>query len=62
MFFLPAVSPDLNPIEKMQSKVKELLCGAKARTEQALVEPVGKAQRQVTPSDVSALVQIIWLT
>jgi len=30
--FLPAYSPDLNPIEKMWSKLKEALRSAKART------------------------------
>lgn len=57
MVFLPAYSPDLNPIEKMWSKVKELLRGAKARTEQALVEQVGKALQQVTPSDAEGWFQ-----
>jgi len=32
--FLPAYSPDLNPIEKMWSKLKEALRSAKARTQQ----------------------------
>jgi transposase len=30
--FLPAYSPDLNPIEKMWSKVKQFLRSAEART------------------------------
>ena len=57
LVFLPAYSPDLNPIEKMWSKVKELLRGAKARTEKALVEQVGKALQQVTLSDAEGWFQ-----
>ena len=51
LVFLPAYSPDFNPIEKMWSKVKESLRGAKARTEQKLLEHIGKALKQVTPQD-----------
>ena len=51
LVYLPAYSPDFNPIEKMWSKVKELLRGAKARTEEALFEQIGKALEQVTPND-----------
>jgi transposase len=51
LLFLPAYSPDLNPIEKMWSKVKEWLRAAKARSEQLLVEQIGKALEQVTPDD-----------
>ena len=32
VLFLPAYSPDFNPIEKMWSKVKQVLRGIKART------------------------------
>jgi transposase len=32
MLFLPAYSPDFNPIEQMWSKVKQLLRGIKPRT------------------------------
>ena len=35
VLFLPAYSPDLNPIEKMWSKVKEFLRSAEARTQPA---------------------------
>ena len=51
LVYLPPYSPDLNPIEKMWSKVKELLRGAKARTEEALIEQIGKALQQVTADD-----------
>jgi transposase len=50
--FLPPSSPDLNPIEKMWSKVKTLLRAAKARTEEELVQAIGQALKTVTPLDV----------
>jgi transposase len=49
--FLPPYSPDLNPIEKMWSKVKGVLRSAKARTAEALLEAIGVALRAVTVSD-----------
>lgn len=49
--FLPAYSPDLNPIEKMWSKVKEALRSAKARTQAALDEAIARAMASVTPAD-----------
>jgi transposase len=51
LVFLPPYSPDLNPIEKMWSKVKEYLRKAKARTEAALCEAIGQALATVTPQD-----------
>lgn len=50
--YLPAYSPDLNPIEKMWSKVKALLRGAKARTQEALEQAVARALDAVTHSDI----------
>ena len=49
--FLPAYSPDLNPIEKMWSKVKALLRTAEARTPGDLVQAIGQALAQVTAKD-----------
>jgi transposase len=51
VLFLPAYSPDLNPIEKMWSKVKGLLRSAEARTPADLVKAIGQALAQVTPKD-----------
>lgn len=51
--FLPAYSPDFNPIEKMWSKVKALLRSAKARTEETLLAAIGMALRQVTVQDAA---------
>ena len=49
--FLPAYSPDLNPIEKMWSKLKQTLRGMKARTNEELFSSVGVALDMVTPND-----------
>jgi transposase len=51
VLFLPAYSPDLNPIEKMWSKVKEFLRAAKARTEAALWAAIAAALKAITPQD-----------
>ena len=42
VLFLPAYSPDLNPIEKMWSKVKPLLPEAEARTLADFITPSAK--------------------
>ena len=52
--YLPAYSPDLNPIEKMWSKVKEFLRAAKARTSEALDAAIEAAFQAVTPQDAAA--------
>ena len=49
--FLPAYSADLNPIEKMWSKVKPILRGIKARTYEDLFVGVGKALDLVSAND-----------
>jgi len=51
--FLPLYSPDMNPIEKMWSKVKAFLRKAKARTLDALIDAIRNALRDVTTSDIS---------
>lgn len=51
VLFLPAYSPDLNPIEMMWSKVKNLLRGAEARTQADLIVALGQALARVTPQD-----------
>lgn len=52
--FLPPYSPDLNPIEKMWSKIKAILRGIAARTSTALHRAIRKALRLVTPQDAVA--------
>jgi len=49
--FLPAYSPDLNPIEKMWSKVKSLLRSAEARTHEDLLAAIASALERITPQD-----------
>lgn len=51
VLFLPAYSPDLNPIEKMWSKIKSLLRTAEARTPTDLITAIGQALAKVTPQD-----------
>lgn len=51
LLFLPPYSPDLNPIEKMWSKVKAFLRKVKARTQEELYEAIGKALKTITPND-----------
>jgi transposase len=50
-WFLPPYSPDLNPIEKMWSKVKAWLRKLEARTPEALHEAVGTAFSKITAND-----------
>jgi transposase len=49
--FLPAYSPDLNPIEKMWSKVKQFLRSAEARTCAELLAAIAAALQTVTRQD-----------
>jgi len=49
--FLPAYSPDLNPIEKMWSKVKTCLRTAEARTQPTLIGAIASALQSVTRQD-----------
>lgn len=50
--FLPAYSPDLNPIEKMWSKIKNQLRTSEARTIEDLTSAIASALSKVTPQDV----------
>jgi transposase len=51
LLYLPAYSPDFNPIEEAFSKIKGLVRKAEARTREALVEAIGKALSAVTAKD-----------
>ncbi len=51
LWYLPPYSPDLNPIEKMWSKVKAFLRGFKARGTEQLHEAVRRALKKITPQD-----------
>ena len=50
--YLPAYSPDFNPIEGMFSKLKAFLRSAKARTWDALIAAMGQGLRPVRPGDI----------
>ncbi len=52
LIYLPAYSPDYNPIEEAFSKIKGLVRKAEARTKEALVEAIGWALSVVTTEDV----------
>ena len=49
--YLPAYSPDFNPIEKFFSKFKSILQRLAARTADALEAAVAEALRGVTPNE-----------
>lgn len=51
VWFLPAYSPDLNPIEQMWSKVKACLRRTAAKTIEALIKATANALRTVTAQD-----------
>jgi transposase len=51
--FLPAYSPDLNPIEMMWSKVKALLRAAEARTAEQLQDAIATALGKVRAEDAA---------
>ena len=51
LWYLPAYSPDLSPIEEAFSKLKTLLRRAATRTKEALLETIGTALGQITSSD-----------
>ena len=50
---LPPYSPELNPIAKMWSKVKQILRGLMARAEESLFAAIGTALSQVRAADTS---------
>ena len=51
VLFLPAYSPDLNPIEKMWSKLKEILRSVEARSKPSLIEAIASALEAITVQD-----------
>lgn len=52
--YLPPYSPDLNPIEKMWSKIKSHLRAAEARTSRSLHAAIRRAFEAVTPGDAES--------
>lgn len=59
VIFLPAYSPDFNPIEQCWAKVKEILRSAAARTTRALHRAFCKAVAQITPQDAKGWFEYI---
>ena len=51
LLYLPPYSPDFNPIEKMWSKIKNLLRGLAARTQDELSAAITQAFNAVTLED-----------
>lgn len=49
---LPPVSPDMDPIEEMFSKIKGALRSAGARTTDAVIEAIGSALKSVSTQDI----------
>ena len=51
LLYLPAYSPDYDPIEEAFSKIKNLLRKAAARSKEALVEAIGQALSAISAED-----------
>ncbi len=51
VWYLPPYSPDLNPIEKLWSKVKSHLRAVGATTLEGLIQAIGDALRAVAPDE-----------
>lgn len=52
VIYLPPYSPDLNPIENVFSKIKQLIRGLKPRNWREIVQSVKQVLQQVTPNDL----------
>lgn len=57
IMFLPPYSPDLNPIEKMWSKIKSIIRSLRPRTSEELHAAIACAFGKVTPEDTLAFVE-----
>ena len=53
LWYLPAYSPDLSPIEEAFAKLKTLLRRAAARTREAVEQAIADALPQITPADAA---------
>jgi transposase len=54
LLYLPPYSPDLNPIEKAWSKLKQILRQLKARTAETLDQGITEALSQISPANAEA--------
>lgn len=57
LWYLPAYSPDLSPIEEAFAKLKQRLRHAAARTREALIAAIAAALDQITAADVQGFFQ-----
>ena len=57
LWYLPAYSPDLSPIEEAFAKLKNVLRRAAARTREALVDAIAAALEHITAADALAFFQ-----
>jgi transposase len=53
LWFLPAYSPDLNPIEQTFSKIKQAMRSAQQRTIDAVIEETGRIVQAISPTECS---------
>lgn len=51
LWFLPAYSPDLNPIEQTFSKIKQAMRAAQQRTVDAVICETGKIVKSISPAE-----------
>jgi len=57
LIFLPPYSPDLNPIENLFSKLKQLIRGLRPKTWDEIVEAARKALQQISLIDIANAVE-----
>lgn len=62
LMLLPPYSPDLNPIERMWSKVKANLRREAKRTKNTLINAIGRALKTITPDDCLGFFQSAGVT
>lgn len=62
LVYQPPYSPDLNPIEKMWSKVKGIMRRIGARTREGVTRALGEALRDVTLADIHGWFRFVGLS
>jgi transposase len=61
LLYLPPYSPDLNPIEKAWSKLKQILRQVKARTANTLDQAIAKALPEISPDNARAWFRLCFM-
>ncbi len=59
--YLPPYSPDLNPIEKLWSKLKSILRTLKVRAFEMLPSAVAQAFQSIRTEDCKGVVSLMWI-